>query len=117
LNIAESPRRGLSWRTPTSRRRGSNQRQGSAGGVQGVKITPDESQDDYYYYDPSEKIWSIYLAEAERHDKAQTQAWKDEMDSILIFVSNQHSFVLNTSNIVSFIIGRSLFCQCYSIYN
>jgi hypothetical protein len=36
---------------------------------------------------PSGKIWSIYLSEIEKHDKALTRGWKDEMDGILIFVS------------------------------
>src|SRR5262245_26325832 len=36
---------------------------------------------------PSGKIWSIFLSEAGKHDKALTRGWKDEMDSILIFVS------------------------------
>lgn len=37
--------------------------------------------------DPSAKIWAIYVAEAEKYDKAVTQGWRDDMDGILIFVS------------------------------
>jgi hypothetical protein len=39
------------------------------------------------YGDPSGKLWSMYLAEAEKEDKVLTDAWKGEADSILVFVS------------------------------
>ena len=38
------------------------------------------------YGDSSGKLWSIYLAEAEKEDKELTEAWKGEADSILVFV-------------------------------
>jgi hypothetical protein len=38
------------------------------------------------YGDPSGKLWSMYLAEAEKEDKELTEAWKGEADSILVFV-------------------------------
>ncbi|KAI0280020.1 hypothetical protein BGY98DRAFT_376954 [Russula aff. rugulosa BPL654] len=37
------------------------------------------------YGDPSGKLWSMYLAEAEKEDKELTEAWKGEADSILVF--------------------------------
>jgi uncharacterized protein DUF6535 len=38
------------------------------------------------YGDSSGKLWSMYLAEAEKEDKELTDAWKGEADSILVFV-------------------------------
>ncbi|KAN0137293.1 hypothetical protein V8E53_004738 [Lactarius tabidus] len=35
--------------------------------------------------DSSGKLWSIYLAEADEHDKMITELWRGEADSILIF--------------------------------
>ncbi|KAJ7628142.1 hypothetical protein DFH06DRAFT_1441981, partial [Mycena polygramma] len=34
---------------------------------------------------PSAKIWSVYVAEAEKYDKALVQSWKDDMQGLLIF--------------------------------
>ncbi|KAF7358593.1 hypothetical protein MSAN_01197800 [Mycena sanguinolenta] len=31
------------------------------------------------------KIWSVYIAEAERYDKALVESWKSDMDGMLIF--------------------------------
>jgi hypothetical protein len=33
------------------------------------------------------KIWSIYVGEAERYDKALIESWKADMEGMLIFVS------------------------------
>lgn len=33
------------------------------------------------------KLWSVYLAERERHDKALAESWKVNMDGLHIFVS------------------------------
>jgi hypothetical protein len=37
---------------------------------------------------PSSKIWSLYISEAEKHDRALAESWKGDMDGILIFVSS-----------------------------
>jgi hypothetical protein len=34
----------------------------------------------------SAKIWTIYIAEAERYDRALVESWKADMEGILIFV-------------------------------
>jgi Family of unknown function (DUF6535) len=57
--------------------------------VHRISDKPQES----IYDDPSAKIWSIYLSEADRHDKALAQGWSDEMDSILIFVSDDLAYL------------------------
>jgi hypothetical protein len=38
------------------------------------------------YDDPSSKIWSVYVGEADGHDKTLVESWKADMDGILIFV-------------------------------
>lgn len=38
------------------------------------------------YDDPQSKIWSIYISEADKVDKALAASWKGDMDGILIFV-------------------------------
>lgn len=38
------------------------------------------------YDDPSSKIWSVYVAEADMHDKTLVESWKADMDGILIYV-------------------------------
>ena len=43
------------------------------------------------YGDPSGRLWSMYLAEAEKEDKELTEAWKSEADSILVFVRSFHT--------------------------
>jgi hypothetical protein len=37
--------------------------------------------------DPCEQVFSLYVAKAEEFDKTLVESWKDDMDSILIFVS------------------------------
>ncbi|KAG5724104.1 hypothetical protein E4T56_gene4484, partial [Termitomyces sp. T112] len=34
---------------------------------------------------PSAKIWSVYVAEADRQDRALASSWKGDMDALLIF--------------------------------
>jgi hypothetical protein len=34
----------------------------------------------------ADKLWLIYNKEAENHDKSLMETWKDDMDSIIIFV-------------------------------
>lgn len=38
------------------------------------------------YGDPSNKMWSLYVKEAEKFDKDLVEDWKGTMDGILIFV-------------------------------
>lgn len=35
---------------------------------------------------PSNKIWSVYVSEAEREDRTLALSWKGDMDALLIFV-------------------------------
>jgi hypothetical protein len=44
-----------------------------------------------YAVETSGKLWSVYLAESERHDKALAESWKADMDGLLIFVSQPAS--------------------------
>ncbi|GAW06576.1 transmembrane partial [Lentinula edodes] len=37
------------------------------------------------YDDPSTKIWSLYLDQAEKNNERITESWKGDMDAILIF--------------------------------
>jgi hypothetical protein len=37
--------------------------------------------------DTSGKVWSVYLSEADRQDKALAENWKGDTEGILIFVS------------------------------
>jgi len=36
--------------------------------------------------DTSGKVWSVYLSEAERQDRALAESWKGDTEGILIFV-------------------------------
>lgn len=47
---------------------------------------PTENLDPTRHDDPSAKIWSAYITEAEKYDRILVQSWKSDMDSILIFV-------------------------------
>ncbi|KAH8982898.1 hypothetical protein EDB92DRAFT_1620088 [Lactarius akahatsu] len=35
--------------------------------------------------DPSDKMWSIYLSESEKHDKIISDGWKDDANGVLVF--------------------------------
>src|SRR5258705_5512341 len=35
---------------------------------------------------PSGKIWSVYVSEAEKEDRALAEGWKGDMEGLLIFV-------------------------------
>ena len=37
---------------------------------------------------PSGKIWSVYVSEAEKEDRALAEGWKGDMEGLLIFVRN-----------------------------
>ena len=51
-------------------------------------VAPAESHDrDTDEYDEgAAKLWSVYVQEAESHDKALIETWKDDMEGIIIFV-------------------------------
>ena len=38
------------------------------------------------YGEEANQLWRTYVTEAESHDRALVEAWKDDMDSIIIFV-------------------------------
>ncbi len=42
--------------------------------------------------DPSDKTWSMYLSESEKHDKAISDGWKDDANGVLVFVRISPSF-------------------------
>ncbi len=52
------------------------------------RVVPAESHDrDTDEYDErATKFWSVYVQEAESHDKALIETWKDDMEGIIIFV-------------------------------
>ena len=47
------------------------------------------------YDEQAAKLWSVYTKEAESHDKALVETWKDDMEGILIFVCNFGIVVFN----------------------
>ncbi len=38
------------------------------------------------YGDPSDKLFSVYLAQADQFDKEQSEGWKGDTEGILVFV-------------------------------
>jgi hypothetical protein len=52
------------------------------------RVVPAESHDrDTDEYDErAAKFWAVYVQEAESHDKALIETWKDDMEGIIIFV-------------------------------
>ncbi|TFK41930.1 hypothetical protein BDQ12DRAFT_732689 [Crucibulum laeve] len=50
------------------------------------------------YDNPSAKLWSVYLSEARKYDKALAHNWKGDMDAILIFAG------LFSASVTAFII-------------
>jgi len=45
-----------------------------------------ETHDAEEYDERATKFWSVYIEEAENHNKALVETWKDDMKGILIFV-------------------------------
>ncbi len=41
------------------------------------------------YGDPSDKLFSVYLAQADKFDKEQSESWKGDTEGILVFVCRQ----------------------------
>ncbi len=46
-------------------------------------LDPHEAEE---YDERAVKFWSVYVEEAESHDKALIESWKDDMEGIIIFV-------------------------------
>jgi hypothetical protein len=57
-----------------------------------VVSMPDPTAGNYGH--PSDKLWSVYVSEAEKYDKARIDTWKQDMDSLLIFVRLLTTFSL-----------------------
>ncbi|VDB85470.1 unnamed protein product [Peniophora sp. CBMAI 1063] len=43
------------------------------------------TQSDTTFLDPNDRFWSLYIADAEKHDKIRLERWKGDTDGILIF--------------------------------
>ncbi|KAI0306108.1 hypothetical protein B0F90DRAFT_964004 [Multifurca ochricompacta] len=54
-------------------------------GVDCLNASPPGPRAAGYAAESSSKLWSVYLAESERHDKALAESWKGDMDGLLIF--------------------------------
>jgi hypothetical protein len=46
------------------------------------------------YGDPSDKLFSIYLAQADKFDKEQSESWKGDTEGILVFVCRRNILFL-----------------------
>ena len=44
------------------------------------------------YGDPSDRLFSVYLAQADKFDKEQSESWKGDTEGILVFVC-RHSIL------------------------
>lgn len=42
--------------------------------------------DEGNYGDPSDQLFSVYLAQADKFDKEQSESWKGDTEGILVFV-------------------------------
>ena len=69
----------------------SNVKSDLALGIVGVHASDQTSYDD-----PSSKIWSVYVDEAEAYDKVLMEGWVSDMDGILIFVCGLNLPILST---------------------
>lgn len=54
-----------------------------------MTVMSTEAAESGSYDDPQAKMWSLYISEAEKFDRALADSWKDDMDGILIFVSDR----------------------------
>jgi len=62
------------------------------------------------YDERAAKFWSVYVEEAESHDKALIETWKDDMEGIIVFVRlliSSHCL----SSVYSLLSGRFIFSQ------
>jgi len=62
-------------------------------------LTAREASKGDLHGDTSDKIWSVYLSEADRQDEALAENWKGDMDGILIFVCFRLPFTGGFPNI------------------
>ncbi|KAI0251729.1 hypothetical protein BJV78DRAFT_405002 [Lactifluus subvellereus] len=67
--------------------------------VEGPNIAPPGLQTAEYAVESSSKLWSVYLTESERHDKALAESWKSDMDGLLIFAG------LFSAVVTAFLVG------------
>ena len=51
-----------------------------------------ESRKDEDFDDRAAEFWSVYVNEAQSHDDALIGTWKDDMETILIFVRSPSKF-------------------------
>ena len=58
---------------------------------------------DGYYDDPSDKRLSIYLAQADRFDKEQSESWKGGTEEILVFVCHRVACAIRSSVPLTFL--------------
>jgi hypothetical protein len=45
-----------------------------------------ESERDLNHDSAAAKLWSVYVGEAEKYDRALVESWKSDMEGMLIFV-------------------------------
>ena len=75
-------------------------------------MSTDNQQDNQDFDSRADNLWSIYIKEADKHDRALMVTWKDDMDTLIIFV-RLHSTGTNPdlfSSCFNFV-GWSLFCR------
>lgn len=66
--------------------------------------------------DPAEKIFSIYVAKADEHDKALIEGWNADLDGMVIFVSASRSAFPEQFYILMVSEGRFVLCRYCCIY-
>ena len=52
------------------------------------------------YGDPSDKLFSVYLAHADKFDKEQSESWKGDTEGILVFVRLRLTFHRTHSDLI-----------------
>lgn len=69
-----------------------------------------EVHDAEEYDERAAKFWSVYVGEAESHDKALVETWKDDMEGIIIFVRFRFSLPIGRVLIITLSLpGRFIF--------
>ncbi|KAK6984942.1 hypothetical protein R3P38DRAFT_335618 [Favolaschia claudopus] len=53
--------------------------------AQGMDLEAEEISERNHDDEAGAKIWSVYISEAEKYDKALVESWKNDMDGMLIF--------------------------------
>ena len=86
----------------------------SNGRLPGGPIVLNDSRDSHHdaeeYDERAAKLWSVYVEEAESHDKALVETWKDDMEGIIIFVCLPISSLYPSFG-DSLLLGRFIFSQ------